>query len=50
MELSFSDVACKSDLLKGSKKGAIYLTPYRVLACHNLHLRVKGVRILCVPL
>lgn len=35
VELTFSDVACKSDLLKGSKKGTIYLTPYRVRACHN---------------
>ncbi|TNM97512.1 postacrosomal sheath WW domain-binding protein [Takifugu flavidus] len=31
VELSFSDVACKSDLLRGSKKGTIYLTPYRLL-------------------
>lgn len=30
VELSFSDVACKTDLLKGTKKGTIYLTPYRV--------------------
>lgn len=30
VELSFSDVSCKTDLLKGTKKGTIYLTPYRV--------------------
>lgn len=30
VELSFSDVACKTDLLKGTKKGTVYLTPYRV--------------------
>uniref|UniRef100_H3CZT8 WBP2 N-terminal like n=1 Tax=Tetraodon nigroviridis TaxID=99883 RepID=H3CZT8_TETNG len=31
VELSFSDVTCKSDLLKGSKKGTIFLTPYRLV-------------------
>jgi len=31
VELSFSDVACKTDLLKGTKKGTIYLTPYRLV-------------------
>lgn len=30
VELSFSDVACKTDLLRGTKKGTVYLTPYRV--------------------
>lgn len=30
VELSFSDINCKTDLLKGTKKGTIYLTPYRV--------------------
>lgn len=30
VELSFSDVATKSDLMKGTKKGTVYLTPYRV--------------------
>lgn len=37
MELSFSDVTCKSDLLKGTKKGTIYLTPYRVCHCCRRH-------------
>ncbi|XP_028843094.1 postacrosomal sheath WW domain-binding protein [Denticeps clupeoides] len=31
VELSFSDVTCKTDLLKGTKKGAVYITPYRML-------------------
>ncbi|XP_077475939.1 postacrosomal sheath WW domain-binding protein [Stigmatopora argus] len=31
VELSFSDVACKTDLLKGTKKGTVYLTPYRMV-------------------
>ncbi|KAK5885399.1 hypothetical protein CesoFtcFv8_019108 [Champsocephalus esox] len=31
VELSFSDVNCKTDLLKGTKKGTVYLTPYRLL-------------------
>ncbi|XP_007560322.1 WW domain-binding protein 2 [Poecilia formosa] len=31
VELSFSDVSCKTDLLKGTKKGTIYLTPYRLM-------------------
>ncbi|GLD74449.1 postacrosomal sheath WW domain-binding protein [Lates japonicus] len=31
VELSFSDVTCKTDLLKGTKKGTVYLTPYRLL-------------------
>uniref|UniRef100_A0A8C4H0J0 WBP2 N-terminal like n=1 Tax=Dicentrarchus labrax TaxID=13489 RepID=A0A8C4H0J0_DICLA len=31
VELSFSDVTCKTDLLRGTKKGTIYLTPYRLL-------------------
>lgn len=30
MELSFSDVTGKSDLLRGTKKGTVFLTPYRV--------------------
>lgn len=30
VELSFSDVTSKTDLLKGTKKGTVYLTPYRV--------------------
>ncbi len=30
VELSFSDVTCKTDLLRGTKKGTVYLTPYRV--------------------
>lgn len=32
VELSFSDVTGKTDLLKGNKKGNVYLTPYRVKA------------------
>lgn len=31
MELAFSDVTSKTDLLKGTKKGTVYLTPYRLL-------------------
>lgn len=31
VELSFSDVTSKTDLLKGTKKGNVYLTPYRML-------------------
>uniref|UniRef100_A0A3Q3EVB7 WBP2 N-terminal like n=1 Tax=Labrus bergylta TaxID=56723 RepID=A0A3Q3EVB7_9LABR len=31
VELSFSDVSCKTDLLKGTKKGTVYLTPYRMV-------------------
>uniref|UniRef100_A0A0E9RPN0 GRAM domain-containing protein n=1 Tax=Anguilla anguilla TaxID=7936 RepID=A0A0E9RPN0_ANGAN len=31
VELSFTDVTCKTDLLKGTKKGNVYLTPYRML-------------------
>ncbi|KAM6956963.1 postacrosomal sheath WW domain-binding protein [Aplochiton taeniatus] len=31
VELSFSDVTSKTDLLKGTKKGTVYLTPYRLL-------------------
>uniref|UniRef100_A0A3Q2P052 WBP2 N-terminal like n=1 Tax=Fundulus heteroclitus TaxID=8078 RepID=A0A3Q2P052_FUNHE len=31
VELSFSDVTGKTDLLKGTKKGTIYLTPYRLV-------------------
>ncbi|XP_077414661.1 postacrosomal sheath WW domain-binding protein [Vanacampus margaritifer] len=31
VELSFSDVTCKTDLLRGTKKGTVYLTPYRVV-------------------
>uniref|UniRef100_A0A3Q3LJM2 WBP2 N-terminal like n=1 Tax=Mastacembelus armatus TaxID=205130 RepID=A0A3Q3LJM2_9TELE len=31
VELSFSDVTCKTDLLKGTKKGTVYLTPYRLV-------------------
>lgn len=30
VELSFSDVTSKTDLLRGTKKGTVYLTPYRV--------------------
>ncbi|KAK6311809.1 hypothetical protein J4Q44_G00174730 [Coregonus suidteri] len=29
VELSFSDVTSKTDLLRGTKKGTVYLTPYR---------------------
>lgn len=44
VELSFSDVTCKSDLLKDSRKGTIYLTPYRVRApdCSRHHRCVFG--------
>lgn len=31
VELSFSDVTSKTDLLRGSKKGTVYLTPYRLV-------------------
>ncbi|CAL8265545.1 postacrosomal sheath WW domain-binding protein [Gadus morhua] len=31
VELSFSDVSSKTDLLKGTKKGSVYLTPYRLV-------------------
>ncbi|XP_053299695.1 postacrosomal sheath WW domain-binding protein [Pleuronectes platessa] len=31
VELSFTDVSGKTDLLKGTKKGAVFLTPYRLL-------------------
>ncbi|KAG9343048.1 hypothetical protein JZ751_015266 [Albula glossodonta] len=31
VELSFSDVTSKTELLKGTKKGTVYLTPYRML-------------------
>ncbi|KAF7686535.1 hypothetical protein HF521_015897 [Silurus meridionalis] len=31
VELSFSDVTQKSDLFKGTKKGSVYLTPYRMV-------------------
>ncbi|KAG7505525.1 hypothetical protein JOB18_033686 [Solea senegalensis] len=31
VELSFSDVTSKTDLLKGTKKGIVYLTPYRMV-------------------
>ncbi|KAM4652419.1 WW domain-binding protein 2-like isoform 1-T2 [Discoglossus pictus] len=31
VELSFSDMAHKTDAFKGTKKGALYLTPYRVV-------------------
>nr|XP_057906294.1 postacrosomal sheath WW domain-binding protein [Doryrhamphus excisus] len=31
VELSFSDVTCKTDLLKGTKKGTVYLTAYRMV-------------------
>ncbi|XP_037113573.1 postacrosomal sheath WW domain-binding protein [Syngnathus acus] len=31
VELSFSDVSSKSDLLKGTKKGTVYLTPYKMV-------------------
>lgn len=30
VELSFSDVTGKPDIFKGTKKGMLYLTPYRV--------------------
>lgn len=39
MELSFSDVTCKTDLLKGTKKGTVYLTPYRVLPKLSINKR-----------
>lgn len=35
VELSFSDVTCKTDILKGTKKGTVYLTPYRMLFVSN---------------
>uniref|UniRef100_A0A8B9H5X2 WBP2 N-terminal like n=1 Tax=Astyanax mexicanus TaxID=7994 RepID=A0A8B9H5X2_ASTMX len=31
VELSFSDVTHKSDAFKGTKKGSVYLTPYRMV-------------------
>ncbi|XP_061080080.1 postacrosomal sheath WW domain-binding protein isoform X2 [Conger conger] len=31
VELSFTDFTSKTDLLKGTKKGSVYLTPYRML-------------------
>nr|XP_006120580.1 postacrosomal sheath WW domain-binding protein [Pelodiscus sinensis] len=31
VELSFSDVADKPEIFKGTKKGMVYLTPYRVI-------------------
>ncbi|KAG7460017.1 hypothetical protein MATL_G00216750 [Megalops atlanticus] len=31
VELSFSDVTSKTELLKGTKKGTVYLTPYRMV-------------------
>ncbi|KAM9434259.1 postacrosomal sheath WW domain-binding protein [Clarias gariepinus] len=31
VELSFSDVTQRSDLFKGTKKGSVYLTPYRMV-------------------
>nr|XP_015800780.2 postacrosomal sheath WW domain-binding protein [Nothobranchius furzeri] len=31
VELTFSDVTCKTDLLRGTKKGTVFLTPYRLL-------------------
>ncbi|XP_031683464.1 WW domain-binding protein 2-like [Oncorhynchus kisutch] len=31
VELSFSDVTSKTDLLRGTKKGTVYLTPYRLV-------------------
>ncbi|XP_066563468.1 postacrosomal sheath WW domain-binding protein [Amia ocellicauda] len=31
VELSFSDVTCKTDALRGSRKGTVYLTPYRMV-------------------
>ncbi|XP_061829820.1 postacrosomal sheath WW domain-binding protein [Nerophis lumbriciformis] len=31
VELSFSDVTCKTDLLRGTKKGSVYLTAYRMV-------------------
>lgn len=30
VELSFSDVSDRSDMFRGTKKGMLYLTPYRV--------------------
>ncbi|XP_004071855.1 postacrosomal sheath WW domain-binding protein [Oryzias latipes] len=35
VELSFSDVTSKTDILKGTKKGTIYLTPYRLVFVSN---------------
>ncbi|XP_016402903.1 WW domain-binding protein 2-like [Sinocyclocheilus rhinocerous] len=34
VELSFSDVTPKNDLFKGTKKGSVYLTQYRVTITH----------------
>uniref|UniRef100_V9LGY0 WBP2 N-terminal like n=1 Tax=Callorhinchus milii TaxID=7868 RepID=V9LGY0_CALMI len=31
VELSFSDMTAKSDYFKGTKKGFLYLTPYRMI-------------------
>ncbi|GCB82376.1 hypothetical protein scyTo_0022901, partial [Scyliorhinus torazame] len=31
VELSFSDMTAKSDFFKGTKKGTLYLTPYRMI-------------------
>ncbi|XP_048448126.1 WW domain-binding protein 2 isoform X3 [Rhincodon typus] len=31
VELSFSDMTVKSDFFKGTKKGTLYLTPYRMI-------------------
>ncbi|NXU35446.1 WBP2 protein, partial [Drymodes brunneopygia] len=31
VELSFSDVTGKPDIFKGTKKGMLYLTPYRMI-------------------
>lgn len=31
VELSFSDLTCKHDVFKGTKKGSLFLTPYRMI-------------------
>ncbi|KPP79626.1 postacrosomal sheath WW domain-binding protein-like [Scleropages formosus] len=35
VELSFSDVTSKTELLRGTKKGTVYLTPYRMVFVSN---------------
>ncbi|XP_063079921.1 postacrosomal sheath WW domain-binding protein [Engraulis encrasicolus] len=42
VELSFSDVTTKTDLLRGTKKGSVYLTPYRMLFVSNSTKDVLG--------
>uniref|UniRef100_A0A4W4E358 GRAM domain-containing protein n=1 Tax=Electrophorus electricus TaxID=8005 RepID=A0A4W4E358_ELEEL len=40
VELSFSDVTQKSDVFKGTKKGSVYLTPYRMVFVSS-HMKDK---------